>query len=235
MSPHAKRTAGSQASPPVEPDIGCVELGCVIVNMGVAERVHHIARDFGVHGETVLVGKGTVQNSLLEFLDLCDIRKEIVLMLAVKSKIRPALARIAEALRMNKPNHGIAFSFSVCQIVGTRTCVCELERNMTGGERKVYQAIFVIVDKGRAEMAIEAATKAGSSGGTIINARGSGIHETSRLFSMDIEPEKEIVLLLTEQAMTEQVAAAIRQELKLDEPGNGVAFIMDITQAYGLF
>lgn len=81
---------------------------------------------------------------------------------------------------------------------------------------------------------MEAATKAGSRGGTIINARGSGIHETHTLFAMAIEPEKEIVLILSENNTTEAIVAAIRQELRVDEPGNGIIFVLDVNETYGL-
>ncbi len=44
----------------------------------------------------------------------------------------------------------------------------------------MYAAITVIVDKGKAEQVVEAAIAAGSNGGTIINARSSGIHENEQ-------------------------------------------------------
>ena len=82
---------------------------------------------------------------------------------------------------------------------------------------------------------IDAATEAGAKGGTIINARGSGIHETSKVFSMEIEPEKEIVLILSRTESTDAIAAAIRDKLKIDEPGNGIIFIQDVNRTYGLY
>jgi nitrogen regulatory protein PII len=91
------------------------------------------------------------------------------------------------------------------------------------------------VDRGKAEDVIDAATKAGSKGGTIINARGSGIHETSKLFSMDIEPEKEIVIILSEVESTEKIVSSIRSHLKIDEPGNGIIFIQDVNKTYGIY
>lgn len=77
--------------------------------------------------------------------------------------------------------------------------------------------------------------EAGSKGGTIINARGSGIHETSKIFSMAIEPEKEIVLILSEEESTEGIVASIRKKLKIDEPGNGIIFIQEVSKTYGLY
>ena len=99
----------------------------------------------------------------------------------------------------------------------------------------VYHVINVIVDKGKAEDVIDAATAAGSKGGTIVNARGSGIHETSKLFAMDVEPERELVLILSECENTDAIVASIREHLQLDEPGNGIIYIQDVNKTYGIY
>ena len=99
----------------------------------------------------------------------------------------------------------------------------------------MYQSITVIVDKGKGEEVIDAATKAGSKGGTIINGRGSGIHETSKLFAMEIEPEKEIVIILSKIEDVDNIISSIKDEMKIDEPGKGVIYTQDIKKAYGLY
>ena len=104
-----------------------------------------------------------------------------------------------------------------------------------GEDITMYQVITSIVDKGKAEDVIEAASKAGSKGGTIVNGRGSGIHETSKLFSMDIEPEKEIVIILSEISMTEAIVASIRETLNVDVPGKGIIYIQDTNKTYGIY
>jgi len=81
---------------------------------------------------------------------------------------------------------------------------------------------------------MDVATKSGSRGGTIINARGSGIHETQKLFAMEIEPEKEIVLIIAKNEITELIVTSIREELKIDEPGKGIIFIQEVSKTYGL-
>jgi nitrogen regulatory protein PII len=79
----------------------------------------------------------------------------------------------------------------------------------------MYQSIYTIVDKGRGEAVVEAATKAGAGGATIVGARGSGIHETGRLFNMDIEPEKEVVIIILKSEIAERVVSSIRDELDM--------------------
>jgi nitrogen regulatory protein PII len=97
-----------------------------------------------------------------------------------------------------------------------------------------YQAIFTVVDKGRGQDAVDAATSAGAKGATIINARGSGIHETSKLFNMEVEPEKEMVLILAKHEIVQDVIQAISQQLELDKPGNGILFVQEVHQTYGI-
>ncbi|HHT50608.1 MAG TPA: P-II family nitrogen regulator [Eubacteriaceae bacterium] len=98
----------------------------------------------------------------------------------------------------------------------------------------MYDGIFVIVNKGKAEAVIEAAEYAGSRGGTIISGRGSGIHERATLFSMTIEPEKEIVLIISKKEKTEDIASSINKSLEIENPGNGIMFILDLKKTYGL-
>ena len=212
-----------------------LELLFAIVNFGLGSKVVRRAKQNGVSGGTVLLGKGTMNNHFLKLLDLGDIRKEIALMISDKQVAYTALEKLNKDFNFDKPNHGIAFSISVTSLFGARSYNYNNIKESRGVENTMYKAIFVIVDKGNAETAIEAATKAGSRGGTIINSRGSGIHETSKLFSMEIEPEKEIVLILSETSLTEPIVQSIKDQLQIDEPGNGIMFILDINKAYGLY
>jgi nitrogen regulatory protein PII len=209
-----------------------IELLTVIVNIGVGRKVIRIAKKNGISGGTVFLGRGTVNNRILKFLDLDDVHKEVVFMLGEKSEVLKALEVIAKELALHKPNHGIAFTLPVKNLVGS--CRYKNVKEERGGESPMYDAIFVVVDRGKAEDVVEAATKAGSKGATIIHGRGSGIHETSKLFAMEIEPEKELVLILAEENLTEAITESIRKEMKIDEPGKGIMFILGVNKTYGL-
>lgn len=212
-----------------------IELICVIVNLGMGKKVVKIAKHHGALGGTITLGKGTVNNKVLEFIGISDIRKEIVYMLADAKTAHDVLTFLNRELEFDRPNHGIAFTTGVCSVIGTRAYKCEENMNGKGADNIMYNAITVIVEKGRAEDVIDAASRAGSKGGTIINARGSGIHETSHLFAFDIEPEKEIVIILSEVDKTEGITSSIRNALQIDEPGKGIIFIQDVKKTYGIY
>lgn len=205
----------------------------MITNLGVGSKILKSAKNHGISGGTILLAKGTANNSILDYLGLADLEKEIVLMISDQQTAHQALEKLSVEFKLEKPNHGIAFTTSIGRIIGTRSCSNNVEEK-DGFDNSMFDVITIIVDKGNAEDVMDAAKKAGSKGGTIINGRGSGIHETSKLFSMEIEPEKEVVLMLSGESKTEDIIASIKDALKIDEPGNGIIYVQKALRTYGV-
>ncbi|NLX84986.1 MAG: P-II family nitrogen regulator [Synergistaceae bacterium] len=210
----------------------CFELICAIVSYGKGSKVLQIAKKCGLSGGTVIHAKGTANGAFANFLGLTDIRREIVLMVSDKKMTRSVLESLDKKLDFKKPNHGIAFTTAVSKVIGS--VGCKSTEKEEGGEEAMHCAITVVVEKGNAEKVIDAATEAGSRGGTVINGRGSGIHETSKLFFMEIEPEKEIVIILSEKKDVETIISSISEKLDIEEPGKGIIFVQEVSKVYGL-
>lgn len=206
----------------------------VIVNHGKGSKVLACARENGIGGGTITFGKGTAKSSLLDYLCLTDIRREVVLMVAKEECAEKALEAMRHEFKFEKPGRGIAYTRSLGAVYGTQSIKNGVS-TMDQKENNMYQQITVIVDKGNAEYVINAAEKAGSAGGTIINARGAGVHEKNKVFDMEIEPEKELVIILAETDGTEQIVQAIREALQIDEPGKGILYVQPITKTYGIY
>lgn len=206
----------------------------VIANFGMGSKVIREAKDHGVSGGTIFLGKGTAKNHLLKILGLDEIRKEIVLMITEADKENEMHKMLIEKFHLDKPNHGIAFSAPVDNFLGGRDCEYYKKEGEGMGDTE-YKAIFTIVDRGKAEEVVEASLSAGAEGGTIIDARGSGIHENNVLFSVPIEPEKEIVMTLIDKYKVEKAVAAIREAMKIDEPGNGIMFVINVNKTSGIY
>jgi nitrogen regulatory protein PII len=213
---------------------GEIELICIIIDFGLGSKIIKSAKHHGISGATVTLGRGTVNNKIWDFLGLSEIRKEVIFMVAKKETAYVALEELNKEFKFCKPNHGIAFTTSIGTLVGCKNIKSILE-NEGGVEQSMYQSITVIVDKGKAEEVIDAAVKVGAKGGTILNGRGSGIHETTKLFSIEIEPEKEIVMIVSEVDQTDAIVNSIREELKIDEPGNGIIYIQNVNKTYGIY
>ncbi len=216
-------------------DVFDIDLICIIVNFGLGSKLVRLGKKHGIPAGTVTLGRGTINSSILDYMGLSDVRKEIVFMVSGRQTGLRALEEMNKEFEFSKPNHGIAFTTSICGVLGTKSVACSNIKKERGAGNTMYHLITIIVDKGKGEGAVDAATKAGSKGGTIMNARGSGVHETSKLFSMEIEPEREIVMILSEQEATEAIVTSIKEELKIEEPGNGIIFIQDVNTTYGIY
>ncbi|WP_373079445.1 P-II family nitrogen regulator [Fusobacterium varium] len=214
-----------------------LELMYIIVDYGLGSKIIKYAKKFGIIGSTVCLGKGTIRNSFLEFLAINESRKEIILMAGERSVIYSTMEELDKKFSFNKPNKGVAFTVSIKEAIGARG-LKEINYNpeeSRGVEKSMYNLIVVVVEKGNGEHVVEAANKAGSRGATIINGRGSGIHETSKLFAMAIEPEKEIVMIISQSSLTEKIVSSIRKDINIDEPGRGVIFVQEVNKACGLY
>jgi nitrogen regulatory protein PII len=202
---------------------------CCIVNHGCGTKILKLAKKHGIYDGTILLGHGTLPvNKLREFFELTDSRKEIILMLADHASACEAMAYIGKEMSLHKKNSGICFISPA--ISGERSMSNVPEEQ----EAFMYNAIYTIVQKGMAEDVVDAARAAGARGGTIINARGSGVNDTMTVFAMPIEPEREIVLILAGRDSTEAIAAAIRKRVDLERHGAGILFILGVSEAYGL-
>ena len=91
-----------------------------------------------------------------------------------------------------------------------------------------HTLITCIVNKGTADEVMDAARKAGATGGTIMAARGTGKEEDVKFFGVQLVPEKEILLILVGSGLTGKVLDAIRSVPCLAEPGSGIAFCTDV-------
>lgn len=210
------------------------ELICVIVNHGLGSKALSAAKKAGVAGGTIMLGRGTADNRWLKLLELTDIRKEVVLMVCEESVGERALAEIDRVVKFSRPKHGVAFTMPVGAFIGSGGTYDYKFSVQNGGGDSMYRAVFVIVDKGKGETVMDVAREAGARGGTIVNARGSGIHETAVFLNMEIEPEKEIVLMLTPVDLTERIVTAVREGLRIDEPGNGIIWVQPVNETYGI-
>jgi len=206
---------------------------CCVVNHGAASKTLKVAKNYGVKGGTISLGYGTVHNRLLGLLGLDEVQKEIITMIIERELAADAIRGISKDMEFNKPHHGIAFSIPVTEFIGNRNMVKTVS-DTSEVSGSMYQVIYVVVDKGKAEDVIDAANEAGAKGGTIINARGAGIHEVQKLFSVEIEPEKEEVFIITTTDLKDGIVESVKNHLKIDEPGNGILFVLDVDEAYGL-
>ena len=97
-----------------------------------------------------------------------------------------------------------------------------------------HEVIFVIVNSGFAEEAMDVAREAGVRGGTIINARGVAKEKEATFFGITVHPEKEILMMVVEKDIRDKVLNAMYTHLGLDKKAQGIAFALPVSDVAGL-
>jgi nitrogen regulatory protein PII len=94
--------------------------------------------------------------------------------------------------------------------------------------------IVSIVRKGWGDTVLEATMKAGAHGGTVLFGRGIGRNEQQRVFGIQIEPEKEIVLTVVPVDIKDTVLQEVVRAAELTAPGHGLAFVVPVEAVAGI-
>jgi nitrogen regulatory protein PII len=196
------------------------------------ERLVAAAKTAGARGGTLALGQSLGCSRLLQALSLGDVQQDVVF--TVTGDEGPAVLAAVKAAAARDPKKlaGTAVVVDVPELFirasGAPADPAEQKRSepMESG----YKLITVIVNTGYGDDVMAAARKAGATGGTIINARGTGTEEDVKFFGITLVPEKEMLLIVANKDRVEPIARAIATVPTLAEPGGGIIFSTNVEE-----
>lgn len=197
-----------------------------IVPHDSGELISNAAKSAGAGGGTIVMGRGTASNGVLQLLGLGDTSKDIVYIIIqekLKSAVYDAIIKASE----KKAHFGLMFTLNTPDFIraghlNEKSEESKGEENMKN--ENSYQMINVIVNKGYAEDAMAAARKAGAGGGTIIGARGTAKEDDAAFFGTKIVPEKDMLMILVPASKKDDIVNAITVLPCFAEAGSGIVF-----------
>lgn len=213
-----------------------------IVKKSDGKQVVRATKEAGARGATVLLAKGSGIHEKKSFFGIpLSYEKEVVLTIAPGPVMETIADSVMKRVQLNQSGKGIGMIINVENVLGIVTLApgskvdeqVEEEQIMTDPAKR-FDLIVTIVNRGDASKVVDASLEAGAEGATILSGRGSGIHEKAKLFNIQIEPEKEIVLTLIHHQLTKHVAEAIETGVELNQSGKGIAFIIDVERVIGI-
>jgi nitrogen regulatory protein PII len=105
----------------------------------------------------------------------------------------------------------------------------------SGEDAQAVKLITAIVQRGKADGPVQAALKAGAQGATVVFGRGQGIRERLGLLGLAVQPEKEVISIVVEEAMLDRVLNAMVKAGNLDQPGVGFVYVTAVERTVGLY
>lgn len=95
------------------------------------------------------------------------------------------------------------------------------------------KCIVGIVERGKADIVVDGAKKAGAVGATIFFGRGTGESEAKKFFNISVEAAKEVIIILAEESKKEAIVHAMTEAGELNRAGAGIIFTFDIESLEG--
>lgn len=89
------------------------------------------------------------------------------------------------------------------------------------------KALYVIVNAGFSSEVIDIARSLGSTGATILNARGSA-GKPQTILGITIDTEKEIVLSVVKKDIAVKIMEEIKKKMGVGTPAHGLSFFLPV-------
>ena len=221
------------------------------ITHGKGDDVIEMLRDKGISYNMAAVGYTAIGLELADYFGLTEIKRDIIMSIVPERRVSETLTMLKFGFSLDEKRTGLAFAIPVSSVAGLRILQYisganeiflppQADENGKDGqtmkkdyEGTEYRLIITIVARGYADTVVDAAKTAGARGGTVLYARGSGVHDTEKFMNIPIEPEKEIIMTLVKKPVVKEVTKAIMAAAGLDQEGRGICFSLPVTDAIG--
>ncbi len=204
----------------------------LIIIFNDEKKLKTLFRKYKLTYNAMTYGRGTAPSNILKYLGLDEVRKSIYFSLIPSNLENTIFKDLETKLKIKEAGKGIAFTINL-------TSSSKFINDNLKGEKiemedkNAYELIVTIVKEGYSDQVMQAAKKAGATGGTLISGRSLG---SSRSLFMDItiEPEKDIVLNIVSKDITSKVMKEITKETGIKTDARGFLISLPIDNVLGL-
>ena len=93
-----------------------------------------------------------------------------------------------------------------------------------------FELVVCIVNAGYSQNVMDAARQAGAKGGSIVRGRGSANPEAEEFFNINVQPDKEVVLILVPAEIKDEVIKTVYKNAGLSTEGVGIVFSLPVSK-----
>lgn len=208
-----------------------------IVDKGRMDSIQDFVEENGFPRGIVIDAHGSADKSNAILNLMIGPEKDILLIITTPEQAHRLAGLLTDYLNLKSANSGILAILNLNQLVGIDLPLqadCKENEPDIKQINPAYSLILAIVDNDRDEAVIQSAESAGSTGGTIIHARGSCPYPSKTFFSHGIEPEREIVMIIVEDDKVPAICSRINEDLHLNQPGKGIIMVVSLYDTIGL-
>ena len=188
----------------------------------------------------VLLASGTANSEVLRRFGLDKTENAVCLSVVTDSAWHTLKRAMERRLHIDVPGTGIAFTVPLSSIGGKRELAfLTKEQNFVPGEVSQMKGterelLVAVTNQGYSHAVMEAANKAGATGGTVIHARGTGVRQAEQFLGISLASEKSVILIVTATKDRNAIMQSIMEQAGLGTEAQTVVFSLPVTDTAGL-
>ncbi len=222
-----------------------LKLLVIIVDRDQKKYIDKILHEEHVPLHFECMGEGTAASEISELLGLGSVDKSVLMCIQPDRKADYLMEKLTNTMHFHKPGTGISFTMPLSGVSSRIMEMLdsdkrkEIEHHMEKEVSKMnsnttHDLIMAIVNHGFTDDVMTAARAAGATGGTIIHARGVAHEDSVKFFGISVQPEKEIVLVITTHETKAKIMQAICRECGTKTSARGMVFSLPVDSVSNL-
>jgi len=207
----------------------------IIINKENEAEIIKIYNRHDIFFHFVVQAHGLASSDILKYWGLDEIDKSVILSIIPENIEGNIFHEIQSKFHIDEPGRGIAFTipFNSSSVHFAKEENEKKERPKMTNINK-YELILTILTDGYADQVMDLARSLGAKGGTLIRGKGLGEAEATKFLGITIQPEKDIILILTNTNNKRSIMEAIVKEFGLTTKGKGICFSLPVDTVIGI-
>ena len=220
--------------------MGKLYLTTTIVDRKNGSKYAKLYKESGQAVTFMALGAGTAASDVLDYLGLEATEKTVIFAVQEEEGWTALKKDLRRKLQIDAPGGGIAFIVPLSSIGGKKTLQFLLAKDEYQKEEEsvlkdtVHQLIIVIANRGYIELVMDAARGAGAYGGTVLQAKGTGMERAETFMGVSLAAEKEIIFIVTKTEQKNSIMKAVMEQAGPNSEAKAIVFSLPVTDTAGL-
>ena len=210
-----------------------------IVERDKGKKLIKVLESINIRMNFQCVGFGTAPTEMMDIFGLGTKDKDIVISLAAENTVKDVMADFGTSFESHTKFGGLMI---ILKTSAASRVVTELlshnsnnvtERGNGAMKNEHHNNLIIIsVNEGYSDNVMQAAKKAGATGGTVIKGRLAETQLIAELENTQIDEEREILVILAPLKTSKQIMEDVNREFGINSKANGIIAAIPTEKAY---
>lgn len=220
--------------------MGKLYLTTTVVDRRNGKKYEKLYKESGISVSFTALGAGTARGDILDYLGLEAAEKAVIFSVQEEEDWLSLKKDLRRKMRIDAPGGGIAFTIPLSSIGGRRALQFLLAKDEYRKEEEsvlkdtTHELIIVIANRGYIDAVMDAARGAGAYGGTVIQAKGTGMAHAEKFMGVSLAAEKEMVFIVTKTEQKNSIMKAVMEQVGVENKAQAIVFSLPVTDTAGL-